>query len=128
VFALNGPVNLTPGCAVALTQRESNTDLFEADHGSIVIRESGFYYVAITVDIPKNAQVDTTMQLELNNRTLLPPRLAVSTSGDCTTGNFAGHTVFAAEAGSVLKLDSQEYMNVHCSPAQQVFTLTLIRL
>lgn len=128
MFALNGPLSLAPGGAVELVVRDGNTELFDIDNGNIILRDSGMYYAALTVDVPRDVEVDTTMRLELDNRTLIPPQLAVTTSVDGTSNNFSGHTVFAANAGSVLRLSTQEFLNVHTATAQPLFTLTLIRL
>ncbi len=101
---------------------------FTTSYGNILIRRPGLYYAAVTVDIPKNTEIDTVMRLELDNQNITPPEIAVATVCDGSTSNFAGHTVFHAGAGSLLKLSSLREMVVDSSTAQPIFTLTLTRI
>jgi hypothetical protein len=86
------------------------------------------YFAAVTVDIPGNAEVDTVIRLELDGRSIAPPEIAVTTNGGETTANYAGHAVFHAGAGSLLRLCSLNAMRVDCATAQPVFTLILFRI
>ena len=128
MFAAGGPVSISSGGSVDFEARNADGDTFATSYGNILIRRPGMYYAAITVDIPKNTEVDTVMRLELDNQNITPPEIAVATAGDCITSNFTGHTVFHANAGSLLKLTSLRDMDVGCTTAQPVFTLTLIRI
>ena len=68
------------------------------------------------------------MRLELGNQALVPPEIAVTTAIDGATDNYAGHTVFHARAGELLKLSTLEALTISQTTAQPVFTLTLIKL
>lgn len=122
VFSASGPISLPAEGAVNLNARNVNADFFTASCGSIRIRRSGLYYAAVTADIPCESAVDTILRLELGSQPLVPPELAV------TTGNYAGHTVFHARAGELLKLSTLEALTISQTTAQPVFTLTLIKL
>ena len=111
-----------------LEARSIDSRYFSTSYGSILIRRPGMYYAAVTVDIPKNTEVDTVMRLELDNQNITPPEIAVSTSCDGTTSNFAGHAVFRASAGSLLKLSSLRELTIDSGTAQPVFTVTLFRI
>lgn len=108
--------------------RSVDSNYFSTSYGSILIRRPGLYYAAITVDVPAHTEVDTIMRLELDNQNISPPEIAVTTTDDETTSNYAGHTVFHANAGSLLKLSSLRDFCVHCTTAQPLFTITLFKL
>ena len=82
----------------------------------------------MTADIPRRTEVDTTLRLELNNQIISPPEIAVVTDCDDETHNFAGSTVFFANANSLIKLSSLRELTISNTTAQPVFTLTLIRI
>lgn len=128
VFTANGPLNLSPGSAVNFENRGGDPHCFGNSYGSILIRHPGLYFAAITVDIPKNADADTVMRLELDGRAITPPEIAVCTG--CSGGpcNFCGHAIFRACAGSLLKLVTLRELSIECTTAQPVFTVTLFRI
>ena len=128
MFSADGPIRLSEGGTVNLEASHVDSSYFSTSYGSILIRRPGLYYAAVTVDIPGNTEVDTVMRLELDNQNITPPEIAVTTNDDETTSNYAGHTVFHAKAGSLLKLRSLREMAVHCATSQPVFTLTIFRI
>lgn len=121
-------MSYAPGGTVGLVPRDCNTDIFDIDNGSVIIRAPGCYFAALTVDIPQGTEVSTTMRLSLDNRMITPPQIAVTTDDGGITNNFAGHTVFTAGPGSVLSLETQDALEIAGATAQPVFTLTLFRL
>ena len=128
LFSVGGPISLSAGGSVELEARNVDARCFTTSYGSILIRRPGLYYAAVTVDIPKHTEVDTVMRLELDNHNIMPPEIAVTTDCGDTTANFAGHTIFHAGAGSLLKLCSLREMIIDCGTAQPVFTVTLFRI
>ena len=128
VFTAGGPLNLSPGSAVNFETHGSESHCFGNSYGSILIRHPGLYFIAISVDIPKNADVDTVMRLELDGRAVAPPEIAVCTDCRGCASNFCGHAVLHAGAGSLLKLVTLHELFIECSTAQPVFTVTLLRI
>lgn len=128
VFSADGPIRLPEGGCVGLEVSRADSDYFTVSRGGILIRRPGVYFAAVTVDIPGSTEVDTVLRLELDGRSIAPPEIAVTTNDDETTANYAGHAVFHAGAGSVLRLSSLRGINVGCATTHPVFTLTLFRI
>lgn len=128
-FSLYGPVDVAAGGAINVVERDTNTNLLSVEGGRIILRAPGVYYAAVTTDIPLEIAVNTVLQMELNSRILTQPQIAVeTTTSDTAASNYAGHTVFQAECGSVLRLLSQSALNITTASTQPIFTLTLVRL
>ena len=127
-FSASGPIRLSEGGTVGFEACHADSDAFSTSYGSILIRRPGLYFAAVTVDIPANTETDTVMRLELDHQNIAPHEIAVNTCDDGTTSNYAGHAVFHAKAGSLLKLRSLKELSIHCAAAQPVFTLTIFRL
>ena len=128
MFSADGPIRLPEGGCVGLEVSRADSDYFTVSRGGILIRRPGVYFAAVTVDIPGSTEVDTVLRLELDGRSIAPPEIAVTTNDDETTANYAGHAVFHAGAGSVLRLSSLRGINVGCATTHPVFTLTLFRI
>ena len=128
VFTAGGPLNLSAGSAVNFENHGGETHCFGNSYGSILIRHPGLYFVAVTVDIPKNADVDTVMRFELDGRAITPPEIAVCAGCGGCASNFCGHAIIQACAGSLLKLVTLREFFIECTTAQPVFTVTLFRI
>lgn len=128
VFSASGPIRLSEGGTVGFEACHADSEAFSTSYGSILIRRPGLYFAAVTVDIPANTEADTVMRLELDHQNIAPPEIAVNTCDDGTTSNYAGHAVFHAKAGSLLKLRSLKELTIHCAATQPVFTLTIFQL
>lgn len=127
LYAANGPISLQAGGIVPWTARNVNGNDFILNNGSIQILRSGMYYAALTADIPANTAVNTTIGMSLNNQPIVPPQLVINTASEAENNNYAGHTIFYANEGSVLQVNSLNAMTVGAT-TQPVFTLTLFRL
>ena len=99
-----------------------------ACHGGIRLRRPGIYCVMVSVDIPQNADVDTVMRLELDGRILTPPEIHVDTQGCECARSHTGCATFCANAGSTLRLTTLRELNVPCTSARPVFTVTVVRI
>lgn len=128
MFSVNGPIALTAGSSATLATRNVSSDCFTSSYGNVLFRRSGVYYAALTVDIPENSVVDTTVKLDLDGQEIVPSAINVTTTSDSASDNFAGHAVFRAEEGSVLKIVSKDAMTVNQATATPLFTLTLVRI
>jgi len=104
MFAVNGPFDFASGCTVGLKARSADAQFFSVHDGCITIRKAGTYHLAVIVNIPMGETVDTVLSLELDGQRLAPPELVIET---CSGNDYAGHTVIHADAGSVLKLNTQ---------------------
>jgi len=127
VFFAHGAISLSAGGAVPLTARYADAQCFSCSYGNILIRRPGLYYAAVTMDVPGDCPISTVIRLELDNQAVCPPEIPVDTGCGGPAANFAGHTVFHARAGSLLKLSSLEAISLPDS-GRQSFTLTLFRL
>lgn len=127
LYAANGPISLQAGGIVPWTARNVNGNDFILNNGSIQILRSGMYYAALTADIPANTTVNTTIGMSLNNQPIVPPQLVINTASEAENNNYAGHTIFYANEGSVLQVNSLNALTVGAT-TQPVFTLTLFRL
>ena len=128
VFTADAPICLSAGDAVDFEVCSTDAHCFTTSYGNILIRRPGLYCAAVTVNIPKNVETDTVMQLELDGQCIAASETAVSTICDGSTSNFAGHAIFRAGSGSLLKLVSRRALSIDCSAAQPVFTLTLFKI
>lgn len=120
MFAINGPFDFVPGCTVGLKARGADARFFSVYDGCITIRRAGTYHLAVIVNIPMGETADTVLSLDLDGQRLVPPELAIET---CSGNDYAGHTVFHAEAGSVLKLNTR---NALCCAATHAPVISMI--
>lgn len=123
MFAVSGPFNIASGCTVGLKARSAEARWFTVRDGCITIRKAGTYHLAVIVNIPAGETVDTVLSLELDG-SLIPPELNIET---CAGSDYAGHTVFHAEAGSVLKLNTQNTLSCTAA-ANPVITMIVTRI
>lgn len=128
VFAVNGPFNVSGGGDICLSARNVNSHFFAINGGNIIIRQPGVYHASVTMDVPVGMDVDTVLQMELDNQRLVPPEIAVTTDSHSSTHNYAGHTMFHAAAGSVLKLSTLNTLCCHNATSHPIITLTLAKI
>ena len=117
-------MNLTARGSVNFECRSAESGNFSVSYGSILIRRPGLYYVHVTADIPKSADVDTVMRLELDGQPVAPPELAISTGCGGGTANFSGCAIIHAGAGSMLKLVTLRDLCIETATAQPLFTIS----
>jgi hypothetical protein len=128
MFSAGGRLCLAAGESVEFEAQETTGGCFGVSYGSIVIRRSGTYCAAVTVDIPKGAEVDTVMRLELSGRSA--PLAEIPVEKDCggASANFAGHAVFTAGEGAVLKLTTLNDFEIPCGCGRPIIKLLIHRV
>ena len=126
MFTADGPVLLSAGDSVVFEPGNTSDRCFTSGRGGIVIRRPGTYHVSVTVHIPRGADVDTVLSLELNGCDDVIAQIDVDT--DCGhAASFTGNAVFRADAGAALNLTTLNDMEIPCG-GRPVFRLTLIRI
>lgn len=127
-FVASAPLTLAAGDTVSLEGRNVDPRCYSVTGGNIFLRCGGLYYVTIAVNVPRNTETSTVIQLALDNQTLNPPSISVVTQTDSNATTFTGQAVFYANPGSVLKLVTESALSIETTSSQPVFALTLMRI